>query len=102
MTFFPAALSGRAGPFAVIRRRDRSDRDYPGSGRFPETGQQVIWRLCWEHTSKLAGEAHGGADGDIAESSRVGAGQIMAGLAARINWPRGAARLPRQPPPALQ
>ena len=77
----------------VIRQRDRSDHDYPGFGRFPDTGQQMTWRLCWEHTSKLVEEAHGGADEDIAEISRAEAEQIMAGLAAR-HWPPDAARLP--------
>jgi hypothetical protein len=80
-------------PFAVIRQRDRSDHAYPGFGRFPDTGQQMTWQLCWEHTSKLIEEAHGGADEDIAEISRAEAEQIMARLAAR-HWPPDAARLP--------
>lgn len=77
----------------VIRQRDRSDHDYPGFGRFPDTGQQMIWRLYWEHTSKLAEEAHGGADEDIVEISRAEAEQITAGLAA-CNRPLDAAWLP--------
>jgi hypothetical protein len=77
----------------VIRQRDRSDHDYPGFGRFPDTGQQMTWRPCWEHTSKLAEEAHSGADEDIAKISQTDAEQIMARLAA-ANWLPGAARLP--------
>ena len=90
--FFSASFGGKE-PFAVIRQRDRSDHDYPDIGHFPDTGQQMTWRLCWEHTSMLVEEAHGGADVDIAEISRAEAEQIAAGLAAR-NWPPGAARLP--------
>ena len=90
--FFSASVD-RTGPFMVIRQRDRSDHDYPGFGRFPDTGQQMTWRLRWEHTSKLVQEAHGGADEDIAEISQTEAEQIMAGLAAG-NWPADAARLP--------
>jgi hypothetical protein len=91
--FFSASVSRGGEPLAVIRQRDRSDRDYPGFGRFPDRGQQMTWRLCWEHTSMLVQEAHGGADEDIAEISRAEAEQIMAGLAAR-HWPPDAARLP--------
>ncbi len=93
VTFFSARPAGGGEPFMVIRQRDRSDHDYPGLGHFPDTGQQMTWRLCWEHTSKLAEEAHGGADEDIAEISRAEAEQIAAGLAAR-NWPPDAVRLP--------
>jgi hypothetical protein len=53
----------------------------------------MIWRLCWEYTSTLVDEAHGGADVDIAEITRAEAEQITAGLAARC-WPPDAARLP--------
>jgi hypothetical protein len=91
--FFSASRHRGGEPFMVIRQRDRSDRDYPGFGRFPDTGQQMTWRLCWEHTSKLVEEAHGGADEDIAEISQTEAEQIMARLAAH-NWPADAARLP--------
>ena len=56
-------------------------------------GQQMTGRLCWEHTSMLAEEAHGGADADIAEISGAEADQVVAGLAARC-WPPEAARLP--------
>jgi len=77
----------------VIRQRTRSDHDYPGLGLIPDLGQQMTWQLCWEHATKLAEEAHGDADADIAEISQAEAKQIMAGLAAR-NWPPQAARLP--------
>jgi DNA-binding CsgD family transcriptional regulator len=70
---------------AVIRQRIRSDDPYP------DLGQQMTWRLCWEHTSMLAEEAHGGADADMAEISGAGADQIVAGQAARC-WPPEAAR----------
>ncbi len=90
---FFAARFGRDEPFAVIRQRTRSDHDYPDIGHFPDTGQQMTWRLCWEHTAMLVEEAHGGADADIAEISPAGAEQITAGLAAGY-WPPDAARLP--------
>jgi hypothetical protein len=77
----------------VIRQRTRSDHNYPGLGLIPDLGQQMTWQLCWEHTTKLAEEAHGGADEDIAEISRDQAEQILARLAAR-HWPQEAAQLP--------
>ena len=91
--FFSARSAASSEPFAVIRQRDRSDHDYPGLGLFPDRGQQMTWRLCWEHTSMLVEEAHGGADADIADISRAEAEQITARLAAR-HWPPQAARLP--------
>jgi hypothetical protein len=90
---FFSARFGRTEPFAVIRQRDRSDHDYPGIGHLPDIGQQMTWRLWWEHTSMLVEEAHGGADADIAGIRRAEAEQITAGLAAR-RWPPDAARLP--------
>jgi hypothetical protein len=87
VTFFSARSAGGREPFAVIRQRIRGD------GPYPDLGQQMTWRLCWEHTSMLAEEAHGGADADIAEISGAEADQIVAGLAARC-WPPEAARLP--------
>jgi len=93
VAFFAARSDASSEPFAVIRQRTRSDHDYPGLGHFPDRGRQMTWRLCWEHTSLLVEEAHGGADADIAEISRDEAEQIMAVLAAR-HWPPGAARLP--------
>ena len=80
---FFSARFGRREPFAVIRQRTRSDHDYPDIGHFPDIGQQMTWRLWWEHTSMLVEEAHGGADEDIAEISRAEAEQITARLAAR-------------------
>ena len=93
VTFFSASLVRGSEPFMVIRRRTRSDRSYPGLGLIPDLGQQMTWQLCWEHTTKLAEEAHGGADEDITKISRDQAEQIIAGLAAR-HWPPDAARLP--------
>jgi RNase P subunit RPR2 len=90
---FFSACFGRDAPFAVIRQRTRSDHDYPDIGHFPDTGQQMTWRLWWEHTSMLVEEAHGGADEDIAEISRAEAEQITARLAAS-HWPPDAAQLP--------
>ncbi len=90
---FFSARFGHREPFAVIRQRTRSDHDYPDIGHFPDIGQQMTWRLWWEHTSKLVEEAHGGADGDIAEISRAEAEQITARLAAGY-WPPDAAGLP--------
>jgi len=85
--FFSARSAGSREPFAVIRQRTRSD--YP----YPDRGQMMTWRLCWEHTPMLVEEAHGGADEDIAEISGAEAEQVAAGLAARY-WPPEAARLP--------
>jgi hypothetical protein len=87
------ARSGGGQAFAVIRQRDRSDHDYPDVGHFPDIGQQMTWRLWWEHTTKLVEEAHGGCDDDLEEVSRDEAEQIAADLAARC-WPAEAARLP--------
>jgi hypothetical protein len=83
VTFFSARFSGSE-PFAVIPQR------LPR----PDLGQQMTWRLCWEHTTMLAEEAHGGTDANIAEITRAEAEQITAGLAARYRPPE-AARLPR-------
>jgi hypothetical protein len=78
---------------AVIRQRDRGDHDSPGIGHFPDTGQQMTWRLWWEHTSMLVEEARGSCDYDLAEIGRGEAGQIAAALAAPY-WPADAVRLP--------
>src|SRR5260370_42160539 len=88
-----SARFGSGEPFAAIRQRTRSDRDYPGIGHFPHRGQMMTWHLAWEFTAMLVEEAHGGADPHVAEVSRAEAGQITAGLAAR-HWPPDAARLP--------
>jgi hypothetical protein len=90
---FFSARFGRDQPYAVIRQRDRSDHDYPDVGHFPDIGQQMTWRLWWEHTALLVEEAHGGADADLAEIGRDEAEQIAAELAGRW-WPPDAARLP--------
>ena len=91
---FFSVRSYRGGePFMVIRQRNRSDQTYHDGKQIPDLGQQMTWQLCWEHTTKLAEEAHGGADQDITEISRDQAEQIMARLAARY-WPPEAARLP--------
>jgi hypothetical protein len=87
VTFFSARSAGSSEPFAVIRRRTRSDYPYPGRG------QMMTWRLCWEYTAMLVEQARGGADADIAGITRAEAGQITAGLAAR-HWPPQTVRLP--------
>jgi hypothetical protein len=91
--FFSVRSYGSSEPFMVIRQRNRSDQTYRDGKQIPDLGQQMTWQLCWEHTTKLAEEAHGGADQDITEISRDQAEQIIAGLAAR-HWPPEAARLP--------
>ena len=92
---FFSARFGRGEPFAVIRQRTRSDHDYPDIGHFPDTGQQMTWRLRWEHTAMLAEEAHGGADADIAEISPAEAEQITAGLNAARAGPGTRCTSPR-------
>jgi hypothetical protein len=89
----PRFLPRGGEPVAVIRQRDRSDHDYPGIGHFPDTGQQMTWRLWWEHTAMLVEDARASCDFDLAEISRGEAEQIAAGLAAP-HWPPDAARLP--------
>jgi hypothetical protein len=93
VTYYSARMYGDSRPFAVIRQRDRSDHDYPDVGHLPDLGQQMTWRLWWEHTTMLVEEAHGGCDHDLAQISRDEAGQIAAERAARY-WPPGAVRLP--------
>ena len=73
---------------AVIRQRDRSDHNYPGIGRFPDTGQQLTWRLWWAHTTMLIEEARASCDYDLAEISHEKAGQLAAEIAAP-HWPPG-------------
>jgi hypothetical protein len=91
--FYAARVCRGGEAVAVIRQRDRSDHDYPDIGDFPDIGQQMTWRLWWQHTTMLVEEAHGGCDDDLAEISREEAGQIAAERAARC-WPPDAARLP--------
>ena len=67
----------------------------PMSTVFPDIGQQMTWRLWWEHTAMLAEEAHGGCDYDLAEISREEAGQIAAERAALLACGRGPASLGR-------
>ncbi len=85
----PRFLPGGGEPVAVIRQRDRSDHDYPDIGHIPDTGQQMTWRLWWQHTAMLVEEARASCGYDLAEISRGEAEQIAAG-----HWPRDAARLP--------
>ena len=84
--FFSAGLGGSSEPFAVIRERTRSDHP------FADIGQQLAWRLAWEHTTLLAEDARGEAMADIVPVSQEAA-QIAACLAARY-WPPDAAQLP--------
>jgi hypothetical protein len=91
--FFSARSYGNSEPFMVIRQRNRSDQTYHDGKQIPDLDQQMTWHLCWEHITKLAEEAHGGADQDITEISRDQAELILAELAARY-WPPEAARLP--------
>ena len=97
VTYYAARVprfAARGGePVAVIRQRDRSDHDYPDIGHFPDTGQQMTWRLWWEHTAMLVEDARGSCDWDLTETSRDDAQAIAAELAAR-HWPPDAAQLP--------
>jgi len=74
-------------PFAVIRERSRSDY------RYPDLGEQLGWRLSWEHTTVLAEEARGECGNDVTPISRDEAERLAASLARRY-WPPDAARLP--------
>jgi hypothetical protein len=89
----PGFLSRGGEAVAVIRQRDRSDHDYPDLGHFPDIGQQMTWRLWWEHTAMLVDDRRGNCDYDLTEIGRTEAEQIAAGLAAP-HWPPEAARLP--------
>lgn len=82
--FFSARLGGSSEPFAVIRERTRSDHP------FADIGQQLAWRLAWEHTTLLAEDARGDAMADIVVVSQEEAARIAAGLAARY-WSPDAA-----------
>jgi hypothetical protein len=77
----------------VIRQRDRSDHDYPGIGHFPDLGQQMTWRLWWEHTAMLVEEARASCDYDLTPINRGQAETIAAGLATS-HWPPDATQLP--------
>jgi hypothetical protein len=71
----------------VIRERTRSDHP------FADIGQQLSWRLSWEHTTLLAEDARGDATADIVPVTREEAERIAASLAHRY-WPPDAAQLP--------
>jgi hypothetical protein len=71
----------------VARQRTRSDH------RYPDAGEEMTWRLNWEHTTLLIEDARGECIYDIVEISRDRAEQIMADLAHRY-WPPAAAELP--------
>jgi hypothetical protein len=71
----------------VIRERTRSDHP------LPDLGEQLAWRLAWEHTTLLAEDARGEVGTDIVLVSQEDAERIAAGLAHRY-WPPDAAQLP--------
>ena len=71
----------------MIRERARSDY------RYPDLGEQLAWRLSWEHTTVLAEEARGECGHDVTPIGRDEAERIAAGLAGRY-WPPDATRLP--------
>lgn len=69
-------------PFGVIRRRTRSDQDYP------DLGQLIGWDMRWRQTSILVEEEHGGAGCDVTPASQDGAELIIASLARRYWYGR--------------
>jgi hypothetical protein len=77
----PRFLPGGGEPVAVIRQRDRSDHHYPGIGHFADTGQQMTWRLWWEHTAMLVEEARDGCDLTWLRSAVAGRSRLPPG------WP---------------
>jgi hypothetical protein len=87
LRFFSARSAGMKEPFAVIRERSRSDY------RYPDLGEQLAWRLSWEHTTVLVEEAHGECGHDVTQISRDEAERLAASLARRY-WPPDAAQLP--------
>jgi hypothetical protein len=87
VAFLSARLAASRQPSIVIRQRTRSDHCCP------DTGDQMTWRLNWEHTTLLTEHARGECTYDIVEISRDHAESIMTGLAHRY-WPPDAARLP--------
>ena len=86
MAFFSARLPASRQPSIVIRQRTRSDH------RYPDIGEEMTWRLNWEHTTLLTDDARGQCTYDIAGIGRDRAEQIMAVLAHRY-WPPDAAQL---------
>jgi hypothetical protein len=89
----PSFLARGGEAVAAIRRRTRSDHDYPSLGHSPDLGQAITWWLWWAHTAMLVDDRRGNCGEDLAEVSRAEAGQIAAELAGRY-WPPDAARLP--------
>ena len=70
----------------MIRERSRSDHRYPG------LGEQLTWRLSWEHTAVLAEEARGECGHDLTQIGQGDAERIAASLAGRY-WLPDAAQL---------
>ncbi len=87
VAFFSARLPTSRQPSIVIRQRARSDH------RYPDIGEELGWRLSWEHTTLLTEDARGECTYDIGEINRDRAEQIMASLTHRY-WPPDAAQLP--------
>jgi hypothetical protein len=85
--FFSARSPGSTEPFAVIREHTRSGH------RFADLGQQLAWRLAWEHTTLLFEDARGELGTDIVPISQQEAERIAGSLAHRY-WPPDAGQLP--------
>jgi hypothetical protein len=90
VTFY--ACSARPGalgaPFAVIRRRERSDHGPPGAA------QAMTWEPFWQWTPLLARKARGAADDcDIRQVSQDTAERVIRSLIGR-RWPQSALTLP--------
>jgi hypothetical protein len=85
--YFSVRSPSSPGPIAAIRERARSDR------RYPDIGEEMNWRLQWQHTTLLVDDARADCSYHIAVISRDEAEEIAAGLAARY-WPSDAAQLP--------
>jgi hypothetical protein len=49
--YFSVRSPSSGGPVAVIRERTRSDY------RYPDLGEEMTWRLQWQHTTLLAADA---------------------------------------------
>lgn len=87
VAFFSARLPDSRQPSIVIRQRTRSDH------RYTDIGEEMTWRLSWEHTTLLTEDTRGDGIHHIAEISRGRAEQIMADIASHY-WPPDAAQLP--------
>jgi hypothetical protein len=57
---------------AALRQRTCSDHDYP------DPGQEITWKLCWQHTTMLIDDRRGNCVWNIAKISHNEAGQISA------------------------